>query len=116
PGRLGANPVDTETRRLLNKAALVTLWIDPAANQIVKYTFDNVDLDFLPAQWLVRVSGVRAPVTMAPAFTRGWLPRDVEMNVGLALAIGDFNVRYQLSYHDYRRADATSTLRVPPDK
>ena len=32
----------------MNKTALVTLWVDPAEHQIVKYTFDNVWLDFLP--------------------------------------------------------------------
>src|SRR5262245_16529836 len=33
---------DAELRRLMNKTALVTLWIEPAAHQIVKYTFDNI--------------------------------------------------------------------------
>ena len=32
----------------MNKTALITLWVDPAEHQIVKYTFDNVWLDFLP--------------------------------------------------------------------
>ena len=39
----------------MNKTALVTLWVDPSNHQIVKYTFDNVWLDFLPGAWLVRV-------------------------------------------------------------
>ena len=26
----------------MNKASLVTLWIDPGTHQILKYTFDNV--------------------------------------------------------------------------
>src|SRR5262249_4266718 len=65
PGRLGSNPVDTETRRLLNKVAIVTLWVDQSSDQILKYTFDNVDFDFLPAQWLVRVDDLRASMTMA---------------------------------------------------
>ncbi len=34
--------------RQMNKTALVTLWVDPAEHQIVKYTFDNVWMDFLP--------------------------------------------------------------------
>ena len=38
----------------MNKTALVTLWVDPVEHQIVKYTFDNVWMDFLPARWLVR--------------------------------------------------------------
>jgi hypothetical protein len=116
PGRLGSNPVDTETRRLLNKVALVTLWIDPALDQIVKYTFDNVDLDFLPAQWLVRVNGVRATMTMTQAFPEVWLPSDLEMNVALGFATGEFTLHYQLAYRDYRQADVNSTLHVPKDR
>ena len=39
---------DAEFQRLMNKVALVTLWVEPKAHQIVKYTFDNVGFDFLP--------------------------------------------------------------------
>ena len=39
----------------MNKTALVTLWVDPVEHQIVKYTFDNVWMDFLPGG-LVRQS------------------------------------------------------------
>src|SRR5436189_67292 len=39
---------DAEFQRLMNKVALVTLWIEPKAHQILKYTFDNVGFDFLP--------------------------------------------------------------------
>ena len=116
PGRLGRGAVDTETRRLLNKVALVTLWVDPDSAQILKYTFDNVALDFLPAQWLVRVDSVRATMTMGEAFADVWLPRDLDMNIRVVLAVGDFSVRYRLEYHDYRQADVTSTLHVPEDR
>ena len=47
------------------KVALVTLWVDPAAEQIVKYTFDNTEFDFLPGRWLVRVGDVTASMTMS---------------------------------------------------
>ena len=49
-----ADPNDKEKReeqeieRKMNKTALVTLWVDPAEHQIVKYTFDNVWMDFCP--------------------------------------------------------------------
>ena len=39
---------DAEFQRMMNKVALVTLWVEPKAHQIVKYTFDNVGFDFLP--------------------------------------------------------------------
>ena len=58
---------DAEVQRLMNKVALVTLWVEPKAHQIVKYTFDNVGFDFLPAQWLVHVSDVKATMTVGPA-------------------------------------------------
>ena len=44
---------EAQMERLMNKVSLVTLWVEPTAQQIVKYTFDNVNLDFLPAAWLV---------------------------------------------------------------
>src|SRR5258708_36625206 len=55
---------DAEFRRLMNKVALVTLWVEPNAHQIVKYTFDNVGFDFLPAQWLVDVHQAKAASTL----------------------------------------------------
>jgi hypothetical protein len=113
PGRLGENPVDTETRRLLNKVAVVTLWIDPSSAQILRYTFDNVALDFLPAQWLIHVEDVTATMTMGEMFPDVWLPRDVSINVGAAFAVGEITVQYHLAYSNYRRAEATSTLRTP---
>jgi len=36
----------------MNKVALVTLWVEPTLHQIVKYNYDNVALEFFPAQWL----------------------------------------------------------------
>jgi len=50
---------DAEFQRLMNKVALVTLWVEPKAHQIVKYTFDNVGFDFLPVAWLVHIEGDR---------------------------------------------------------
>ena len=50
---------DAEFQRLMNKVALVTLWVEPKAHQIVKYTFDNVAFDFLPGQWLLHVDDLR---------------------------------------------------------
>src|SRR5262249_44264873 len=100
-GGAGAPDGAAEMQRMMNKVALVTLWIDPAANQILKYTFDNIDLDFLPAQWLLRVTDLKATMTMGQPFPEVWLPHDVEMNIGMALAIGQFAIKYQLAYSDY---------------
>src|SRR4029077_19532396 len=61
------DPWDAEMQRLLNKVALVTLWVEPKSHQIVRYTFDNIGFDFLPAQWLVRVTSLKASMTMSHA-------------------------------------------------
>ena len=103
---------DAEFQRLMNKVALVTLWVEPDAHQIIKYTFDNVGFDFLPAQWLVHVNDVKATMTMAQPFPDVWLPNALELDVSLAFAIGQFDLRYGLEYHDYRRPDVTTKVGV----
>jgi hypothetical protein len=107
---------DREMRRLMNKASRVTLWVDPSAHQILKYTFEDLGWDFLPGQWLVRVDTVRASMTMGEMFEEVWLPRGIDMNVALKLAIGDVDLHYTLDYHDYRRADVTTRIGIPAVK
>jgi len=118
-GRRGPEPgskearQQTEMRRLLNKVALITLWIEPASHQIVKYTFDNVDFGFLPGQWLVKVNTAKATMTMGQPFPDVWLPRGIDANVGLTLANGEFTFRATVSYHDYREATVTTKVGIP---
>ncbi len=102
-----------EVQRLMNKTSLVTLWIDPKTEQILKYVFDNVNLDFLPGQMLLQVDDIKASMTMGQAFPDVWLPRALEMNLVMATAAGRFDVRYALDYHDYRQADVTSKVGFP---
>ncbi len=110
------DPWDAEMQRMLNKVALVTLWVEPTAHQIVKYTFNNVGFDFLPAQWLVRLNDIRASMTMSQPFPDVWLPHDLEMRAAITLAVGEFNVRYILDYHDYRQADVKTKVRIGGDR
>jgi hypothetical protein len=107
------NRQEAELRRVMNKVALVTLWIEPASHQIVKYTFDNINFDFLPGQWLVHVDSAKASMTMGQPFTDVWLPRGIEVNVGLTLATGEVSFRSTVSYHDYREATVTSKVGIP---
>ena len=79
---------EQEIDRKMNKTALITLWVDPAEHQIVKYTFDNVWLDFLPGAWLVRVDDLRASMTMGQPFDGIWLPRTINIYGGFMLATG----------------------------
>ena len=99
--------------RQMNKTALVTLWVDPSEHQIVKYTFDNVWLDFLPAAWLVRVDDIRASMTMGQPFPGVWLPRGMNIHAGVTLANGSFEAGYVRTFSAYREADVKSKIKVP---
>jgi hypothetical protein len=41
-----------------------------------------------------------------------WLPRALDVTVGLSLASGPFELRYALDYHDYRRPDVSSKVQI----
>jgi hypothetical protein len=116
---MGHRPSDAERaraaemERMINKVSLITLWIEPAAHQIVKYTFDNISLEFLPGQWFVNVKDVHASMTMGQPFPDVWLPRDLQATASMSIAIGDFDFHYALEYHDYRRADVTTKVGIP---
>jgi len=103
---------NAELQRLMNKVALITLWIEPNAHQIIKYTFDNVGFDFLPVSWLLHVSDARATMKMAQPFPDVWLPDSLEINVALMIATGQFDLRYALDYHDYRQPDVTTKVGI----
>jgi hypothetical protein len=97
-----------QVQRLMNKVSLVTLWVEPTQKQIVKYTFDNIGLDFLPAAWLVRVTSLKANMSMSEAFPGVWLPKRIDMFGTVLLAPGPLTVNYDIQYSGYREA-ATST-------
>ena len=96
----------------MNKVSLVTIWVEPASYQIVKYTFDNVSLEFLPAAWLVHMDDAKAVMTMGEPFAGVWLPRDVDMLVSGTLAVGAFDIHYHLDYLDYRKAETSSRFKT----
>jgi hypothetical protein len=102
-------------QHMMNKVSLVTLWIEPTQKQIVKYTFDNIGLDFLPAAWLVRVTDMRANMLMTEAFTGVWLPKRVDMMGALLLGGGPFSITYDIQYSGYREA-TTGTKYLGPKK
>ena len=110
------DPKDAEIQRMMNKVALVTMWIEPDAHQIVKYTFDNIGFDFLPAQWLVRLGNVRATMSMHQPFADVWLPRDLEFLVDAQVAVGRFDIRWSVEYRDYRLPDVKSKFSVVPGR
>ena len=111
-------PSEKEIRldRQMNKTSLVTLWIDPAEHQIVKYVFSNVWIDFLPAAWLLRVDHLKASMEMSQALPGVWLPRNMAIQAGISLAIGLYTVRYDRKFSDYKRAEVITTIRPKPQE
>jgi hypothetical protein len=104
---------EDEIERKMDKTSQVTLWVDPATHQIVKYTFDNVWLDFLPAGWLVKVDDIRASMQMGQPFPGIWLPRNLNIHAGVSLALGPMEFSYSREFSKYRKADVSSKITVP---
>ncbi len=112
-GRQSPQDAEMERRiqRDLNKVALVTLWIDPAEYQVVRYTFDNVDFGFLPARWLVRVDTITASMTMARVLDGVWLPHEMTVQAGITLATGSYAFNYGRELYDYKKAETAAKIR-----
>ena len=105
-----------EVQRLMNKVSRVTLWVEPNQKQIVKYTFENVGLEFLPASWLVRVSDLSANMAMTEAFPSVWLPKQVEVAGSIVLAAGVFSLTYDIEYSGYREAATAGRYLGPSNR
>jgi hypothetical protein len=104
---------DEDIDHKMNKSSQVTLWVDPKTHQIVKYTFDNVWLDFLPAGWLVKIDDLRASMQMGQPFPGVWLPRNLNIHAGVSIALGPMELAYRREFSNYRKADVTSKITVP---
>jgi hypothetical protein len=103
--------LDAAIERMMNKVSLVSLWVEPKSHQIIKYTFDNVNFDFLPGAWLVRITDAKASMTMSQPFKDVWLPKDVDMLFGAMVAIGNVDIRYHLDFHDYKEATTAGRIK-----
>jgi len=103
--------MEDEIEAKMNKVSLVTIWVDPATHQILQYTLDDLDMDFLPGRALVRVDGVRATMTMGQPFSDVWLPRNIEMHFGAMLAVGAVDATYRVDYLNYKQADVTYKIK-----
>jgi hypothetical protein len=102
---------DRDIEAKMNKSSMVTLWIDRDEGQILKYDFDNVDLDFLPGRQLVRIGSMDAVMEMGQPFPTVWLPRAIRIAVPVTLATGEMQARYDVKYHDYRLAETSGSLK-----
>jgi len=99
----------------MNKVSLITLWIDPETHQILQYTFDDIDMDFMPGRSLVRLDDLKATMRMGQAFPGVWLPKDIDMRFRMTLAVGAVAASYRVEYHDYREAAVSSQI-LPPER
>ena len=99
-----------------NKVSLVTLWVDPAVDQVVRYTFENVDFTFLPGRSLVRVEAANATMTMGQPIAGVWLPESLVVEGAATLATGTYRAEYARRFSDYRQADVQVRFRVKDDK
>jgi hypothetical protein len=90
---------------MINKGSLVTIWVEPASHQIVRYEFRNASLGFLPASELVRVEDLRSVMTMSRPLAAApdvWLPRDLDYYFNAMVASGSLNARYHIDYKNYQ--------------
>ena len=102
---------EDEIESKMNKASMVTLWIDPKAHQILQYTFDDLDWDFFPGRALVRIGDVQAIMQMGQAFPNIWLPKSIEMRFEMTLAVGTVDATYRVDYLNYKEAAVTYKIK-----
>ena len=102
---------DEKLEEKMNKASMVTLWVDPATHQILQYTFDDIDWDFFPGRSLVRISNVEATMQMGQAFPNIWLPKSIEMQFEMMLAVGAVDATYRVDYQNYKEAAVTYKIK-----
>ena len=95
----------------MNKASMVTLWVEPKTYQILQYTFKDLDWDFFPGRSLVRVGDTQATMQMGQAFPNVWLPNSIEMQFEMMLAIGAVDASYRVDYLNYKEAVVTYKIK-----
>jgi len=102
---------DDKIEEKMNKASMVTLWVDPKTYQILQYTFEDMDWDFFPGRTLVRIGDARATMEMGQAFPNVWLPKSIEMKFGMTLAVGVVDATYRVEYLNYKEAAVTYKIK-----
>jgi hypothetical protein len=106
-----ARDEDDQIEERMNKVSLISLWVDPETHQILQYTFDDIDMDFLPGRSLARVDDVKASMRMFQAFPSIWLPHGIDMHFRMTIALGSFDASYRVEYRDYKEANVTVKIK-----
>ena len=94
-----------------NKGALVTFWIDPTEQQIVRFTFDNIGFEFLPLRWFIRLDALTTSMTMGRPLDGVWLPERIDVAGVLTMASGSTRVGYSRTFSNYREARTGGRVR-----
>jgi hypothetical protein len=102
---------DDQIEEKMNKASMVTIWVEPKSHQILQYIFEDMDWDFFPGRSLVRIGDTRATMQMTQAFPNIWLPRSIEMRFGMTLAVGAVDAEYRVDYLNYKEAAVTYKIK-----
>lgn len=95
---------DAEIDAGMSKTLRVTLWVDPAQHQIVRYSFDNLGFAFMPGRWMFRLEDVAASMSMRQPFAGVWLPAQIEVRMVIWLATGRYEFRLTRTFANYREA------------
>ena len=106
-----ARDKDEDLEEKMNKASMVTLWIEPKSHQIIQYVFDDIDWDFFPGRRLVRIGDIEATMQMGQAFPNVWLPKSIEMKFEMMLAVGAVDAAYRVDYLNYKEAAVTYKIK-----
>jgi len=96
---------DDEFDRAFDKTSLVTMLVVPEEHQIVKVTFENVGLDFLPGRWLVQVEEIKASMIMDMPIEGVWLPKLIEATGRVSTASGALSLDFSREFYDYKQTD-----------
>lgn len=100
-----AEDEEDEFERAFDKTSLVTMLILPEEHQIVKITFDNVGLEFLPGRWLVQVEELKASMIIDEPVEGVWLPRIMEASGRIATASGRLSLDFSRAFYDYKQTE-----------
>ena len=102
---------DDEIEEKMNKVSLVTLWIDPTTHQILQYTFDNIDMDFLPGRIARPHRRTESLDEDAAAFSGCLASRHHRHAVLPDDRCWAGERSYDVDYRDYRLAEVTTRIK-----
>ncbi len=96
----------------LDRTTVVTMLVSVGDRQIVKWTFANVGMQFLPFRWLVRVGAAEVSMILDTGPDGAWLPRRIELGARASVATSQLTIRLTRDFHHFVRATDGTPLPV----